>query len=475
MAPQFRSRRAAPALFVALLLAGCASVPKLGPAPELRSPSALESAKSLAAPSAPWPDRSWWAAYGDPQLTRLIEDALAGSPTLEAAAARVRAAQAVVQQTAGGPNLSAEVQGSAQLAKQSSNMGIPEEFVPKGIRTTGQAAFSFNLDLDLWGRNRAALAAATSEAEAARVDAEQARLVLTSAVGQAYVDFARLFIGRDLAVQAVEVRAGTHGLLAQRAGAGLIAPVEATQASAAERAARAELASIDEQIALTRNRLAALAGAGPDRGLTLTRPAGTALHPVGLPQNIALELIGRRADIVSARLRAEAAASRIRQARAEFYPNVNLAGIIGLQSLGLTKLVDAGSTFGNVGPAISLPLFNQGTLSGRYGEARARYDEAVATYNEALTTALREVADVVASERALTVRLGEQRAALADAEAAYAAARRRHEAGLSTRLELLSAEDALLPRRQAVAELEARALSLDVALMRALGGGFERR
>ena len=119
-------------------------------------------------------------------------------------------------------------------------------------------------------------------------------------------------------------------------------------------------------------------------------------------------------------------------------------------------------------------MFNQGTLGGRYEAARARYDDAVAGYNDTLTTAIREVADAVTSQRALAGRLAEARAALADAEQAYAAARSRFQAGLITRIELLSAEDDLLPRRRTVAELEARAMSLDVAMVRALGGGFGR-
>jgi NodT family efflux transporter outer membrane factor (OMF) lipoprotein len=258
----------------------------------------------------------------------------------------------------------------------------------------------------------------------------------------------------------------------ERVRAGLNPPVDAGQAASAEQVARAALAEVDEEIARDRNRIAALVGAGPDRGLSLVRPPIAMAQGFGAPQDLALGLLGRRPDIVSARLRAEAAASRIRQARADFYPNINLAAVIGLQSFGLANLIEHRSIYGNVGPAISLPLFNQGSVGGRYAEARARYDEAVGNYNQALITALREVADALAGKKALLDRLTAERAALAQAESVYSAARKRFEAGLSSRLELLSAEEALLPRRQAVADLEARAFSLDIDLIRALGGGF---
>lgn len=455
-----------------LLLSGCASVPRLGPAPEPRSPASFESAASLAAAPAAWPERNWWAAYRDPQLDRLMDEALAGAPSLAKAAARVREAQAIVEQTPGGINPGGSLEASGGLTKQSENMGIPPAFVPKGIRTTGRIALNLNLDLDLWGRNRAALAAATSDAQAAAVDAAAARLLLTTNVALAYVDLESAFVAADLAREALRIRGDSLALIRKRVAAGLNPGSDAEQAAAAERAARADLVATQEQIAVARNRIAALAGAGPDRGLALARPHIQALHPFGAPANLALDLVGRRPDIVSARLRAEAAASRIKVARAAFYPNINLSAVLGLQSLGLSKLVDTGSTFANAGPAISLPLFDQGTLGGRYAEARARYDEAVASYDDTLGTALREAADAIAGERGLAERFEAEREALRQAEAAYQAERKRFDAKLSTRIELLSAENALLPRRQALAEIEARAFTLDVQLIRALGGGF---
>jgi len=162
-----------------------------------------------------------------------------------------------------------------------------------------------------------------------------------------------------------------------------------------------ELAALDEALVLARNRIAVLLGAGPDRGLTITRPAPIAREDFGLPANLPAELIGRRPDIIAARLRSEAAASRIKEARAAFYPNINLAGLIGLQALGLDNVFKSGSEFGTVGPAISLPIFDGGSLRGRYRASEADYREAVAQYDGALIQALREIADAAASERAL--------------------------------------------------------------------------
>jgi NodT family efflux transporter outer membrane factor (OMF) lipoprotein len=455
----------------AVALAGCASVPRLGPKPALASAGALGAEQALAGAHGAWPGTDWWSGFGDPQLSRLIGEALAASPDVAAAAARVRAAEALAQQAGAALQPQAQLDATAGGIKQSYNLGIPRQFVPKGIIDTGRITGSFSFDLDLWGKNRVALAAATSEAEAAAVDAAQAQLMLSTGVASAYAELAQLYAERDVAAEAVRVRQATADLTAKRVLNGLDTRGEQRQAESRVPAARAEIAALDEAIALTRNRLAALVGAGPDRGLAIERPQLTATG-AALPERVALELIGRRPDIVAARLRTEAAASRIKVARAEFYPNVNLAAFVGLQSFGLDQLFDSGSLYGNAGPALSLPLFEGGRLEGNYRGARARYDEAVARYNGTLVTALREVADAVASLRALDTRLAEQRQALAAAEEAAKIARIRYQGGLANQLTALQADDTVLASRRAVADLQARRFTLDIALIRALGGGF---
>jgi NodT family efflux transporter outer membrane factor (OMF) lipoprotein len=232
------------------------------------------------------------------------------------------------------------------------------------------------------------------------------------------------------------------------------------------------LLALDEAIQLDRNRLAALLGAGPDRGMAIARPAAPRLKAFGLPASLSLDLLGRRADIAAARARAEAAARRIDVAEAAFYPNVNLVAFLGFQALGLANLARNGSDIGALGPAVTLPLFTGARLQGQFRQAEADYQSAVADYDRTVTEALQQVADVAASQKALGERLAATRQAVADSEEAYRIARRRYEGGLSNYLSVLSAEDRLLANRRDLTDLEARAFSLDVALVRALGGGF---
>ena len=282
----------------------------------------------------------------------------------------------------------------------------------------------------------------------------------------------RLYAQRDVAAAAVSLRQQTSDLVSKRVANGLDTKAESEQAAAGPPASKAELSALDEQIALTRNALAALVGAGPDRGLAIARPATATIKPFGLPDNLPANLIGRRPDVVAARWRAEAATSRIRQAKAMFYPDINLTGFIGAQSLYLDKLFSSGSDIGEVGPALRLPIFEGGRLRAGLRGAEADRDAAVASYDAALTQALREVADVTASEKALTSRLADARLALTANENAYRIARLRYEGQLSTYQTVLLAEQSVLAQRRVVADLESRAFALDIALIRALGGGF---
>jgi NodT family efflux transporter outer membrane factor (OMF) lipoprotein len=453
------------------LLAGCASVPDLGPKPAPVTAGSLESGATFAGSQGEWPAEGWWQSLADPQLDTLIAEGLKGSPDVAIAAARVRAAEAMAQQAGAAllPRVGAEA--SAGGVQQSRNMGIPPAFVPDGIQDTGHIAATFAFDLDLWGRNRAALAAATSEAEAARVDAAQARLMLTTGIAAAYADLAGYYQALDTANEAVRVRTASADLSGERARAGIENQASQRQAESRAASARADVVALEEAIATTRNRLAALVGAGPDRGLSIARPQ-MARPALGLPANAGIDLIGRRPDIVAARLRSDAAAKRIDVARADFYPNISLSALVGLQSLGLSNLFKSGSEYGNGGAAISLPIFDGGRLQGRYRGSRADYDAAVATYDRTLVAALRDVADIVASRAANERQLAARRDALTAAAEASKLAALRYRAGLSTQIVQLTAEDSMVALSRSVADLEARELALDIALIRALGGGY---
>ncbi|WP_144423997.1 efflux transporter outer membrane subunit [Herbaspirillum hiltneri] len=461
----------------ALTLAGCAQFSDLGPRAEPKAIDAYQSSQSLDAAAnagaVAWPDDNWWTAYGDKQLNALMGEALRGAPSMAVARARLLKAEGVAQQQ--GAALLPQVTGNASLdhMKQSYNNGVPADFVPRGYNNEARVTLDFSYEIDFWGKNRAALAAATSELEAARADAAQARITLATSIAAGYAELERLFSQRDTSQAALQVRQETENLFTQRRLNGLETEGSVKQVIARRATAEADLLAVDESIALQRNKLAALAGAGPDRGLQLARPVIDMSKPFNLPQELPANLLGRRPDIVAARLRAEAAARQIKVARAQFYPNVNLSAYFGFQSLGTNLLTQSGSSIGSFGPAISLPIFEGGRLRGQFRSASASYDEAVANYDSAVTQALQDVADVAVSERALSGRLNRTEAAADAARDAYRIVRNRYEGGLTNYLDVLNAQDTLLTNLRELSTLRSRLFALDVSMVRALGGGYQ--
>jgi NodT family efflux transporter outer membrane factor (OMF) lipoprotein len=470
-----RSLRGSTAIALILLgLAACA--PDLGALPQPTSVEKYAASQSFAAPEAAWPQVDWWKVYGDSQLDGLMDEALAGSPDLKIAQARFRQADAAERESGASlwPSLTAN--GSAAEQRESLNQGFPPAFqplLPHGWHSRGSATADLDYDIDLFGKNRAALAAATSDAEAAKVDVAAARLSISTAVGSAYANLVQLTADRAAANDALAVRQQSTDLVAQRLKQQLENTGELSQAQSRTESAKADLDRVDGQIAVARNQLAALLGKGPDRGLDIALPAKPQVAAFGAPASLSLDLLGRRPDIVAARLRAESAASRIEVAHAAYYPNIELTGNLGYQSFGIADLISPASRVGQLGPAISLPIFDGGKIDAGYRNARATYDEAVATYDKTLTSALREVADALANQRELNVELTHARAALAASENAYRVASLRYKGGLSRYIDVLTAEDTLVQQRRDVADLQAKNFSQDVALVQALGGGFK--
>lgn len=465
-----RPRRAA--LLLAFLASGCASVPHMAPPAVSRVPELQAQSQRLNGDATAWPADGWWTGYGDPQLDRLMADALAQSPDLAAAAARIRIADGYARQAGAALLPSITASGNISGTLLSKNNGVPAQIVPGGWNDTGSVGIGATIDIDLWGKNRASLRAAKLEAAATRYEAEQAKLALTTAIASTYAELATLHAQRDSLESALTIRTQTLALVDQRVAHGLDTEAVQRQARARLEATQASLAATDEAIGLARNAIAALIGSGPDRALDIERPNLATLTVQPLPANAGIDLIGRRPDIAAARARAEAAQQMVKAARAEFYPNLSLSGLIGSQAFGLGNLFVSNSTFGAAGPAVTLPLFRGGALQGQYRARRGQYDEAIASYDRTVIEALHETADTMTSRAHLVARLDASRKALADFEAANRLARLRYSQGLSTYLDVLTAEEGVLDSRLTVARLQTRAFALDVALVRALGGGF---
>jgi NodT family efflux transporter outer membrane factor (OMF) lipoprotein len=459
-------------LALAAVLAACASSAGIQSQSTVLEPQAVglaQPAGSGAATAEPVP-ADWWRGWGDVSLTQVIDQALQAQPSLKVAEARLRRAQAA---TAGEEaNDGLKINGSADATRQhfSANSIYP---APLGgsTRTLANAQIAGSWEFDFFGLHRSAIEAAVGSERAAAADLQAARNVLASNVAQTYVQLGRLLAQREVAQQALTQREQMLGLIRQRVDAGLDTRVELKQGEGALPDARVQIEQLDEQIVATRHALAALA-ALPPASYDQLKPDLQALRTLALPEVLPADLLGRRPDITAARWRMEAATKGVDVSRAQFYPNVSLTAFVGLSSIGLDRLVDSGSQQYGIGPAIHLPIFDAGRLRAQLRTRTADLDAAVESYNGAVLEAVRETADQLNARQSLERQREQQAQARSAAEAAYDIATQRYRAGLSGYLTVLSAETSLFSQRRQTVDLQARALSTQVALVRALGGGF---
>lgn len=458
----------------AALLAGCASNGGLVPTAKLRDGRTLKVDATLAkVPMSPaaWPGRDWWQRYGDAQLNQLVEEALAASPTMRMAEARVRQAAAVagVAGALESPQLTGGARSNRVQFSEHSNVPKP---LAGSWQWSNEATLNFSYELDFWGKNQSAVSAALDRQKAAEVEDHAARLILTVGVTQGYLKLAQLHAQHELAQSVLADRQQMLVLARQRVASHLDSQADLKLVELAVPQAKAELAATDESMALVRAQIAALIGTGPDRGLAITRPRLNAVRPAAVPSLLSSDLIARRPDVVAQRWRVEAYRKDIDAGQAQFYPTVNLNGLIGLQSLGFPAFLLAGSGISSAGGALSLPIFDGGRLRHSLAQRNADYDLAVEAYNQTLVDAIRDVASQLLSIQWLAERNALQAEALTTAQQAHALSVQRYRAGLANYMQVLTSQQQVFAQQRAQIELDARAFDLDLQLARALGGGY---
>ncbi|MGK5078697.1 efflux transporter outer membrane subunit [Janthinobacterium sp. HLX7-2] len=456
-----------------LLMAGCAA-PDLGPLAKLHGADELQAKASMGkltlSPVA-WPTEKWWERYGDLQLNTLMEEALKRSPSLKMAQARVRQAEAIAgrAEAARAPQTGFADRNNRQLF---SGHGTTPPPVAGQWKWVNEATLNGAYEFDFWGKNQSAIEAAVGMTHAVEVDAYASRLVLVTNILRSYVRLQTAHQQLDIATATLKQRQRILELIQQRVRARIDSAVDLKQAESLVPTAKVQIAQINESIELSKAELGALSGQGPDRGMALMRPTMHEARGTLLPSALPAELIGRRPDIVAQRWRVEAASKEIINAKAQFYPNISLTALIGMQSLGFPNFNDAASRITGIGPALSLPIFDGGRLKSNLAGRNAEYDYAVEQYNATVIDAVRDVVSQLVSLRGIEEQRAMQQEAVTAADEAYGLALQRYRSGVGNYLQVLAAELQKLASERQQSDLDMRAIELDIGLARSLGGGF---
>ncbi|KVL25854.1 RND transporter [Burkholderia territorii] len=469
---------------VAMALGGCVPTGFL-PSLSLRAPAddALVQTTGPGANGA-WPAPDWVRQLRDPQLDALVAEASQNNPDLQVAQARLRIAQAQLQQfdsLTGLTGTAGATVSRARMPKPGDDVAnvsvggyrVPVEIFGDPNVSPSSVFVGLNYQLDLWGKNRAATKSLMSLREAARIEAEQVRLALAVAIVTVYCQLDQAYATQDLLQQKLKVSQRVTTVLRERTARGLDNAYDASDASIKRSKLLAQIALNDEQIKLAQLQLGVLSGRGPERGLALQRPRVGALTGDALPARLPADLLGRRPDIVAARLRVEAAFANADSTRAQFYPDVNLVALGGVFALTPASLFSRDALGGSVGPAISLPVFDRGRLKAKLGADVAQADVAIGLYNKTVDDALGQVAQIVTSLRTSQTLVAQQQDAVAAAQKIVEIAADRHRRGVLMQKDVDVADLTLIDERVQMIALLGRQRTLRVGLIGALGGGFD--
>ncbi|MFL9935483.1 efflux transporter outer membrane subunit [Paraburkholderia sp. RL18-103-BIB-C] len=460
------------AAVAAIGLAGCVNYAGIKSDKEIAPPEKFETKQSLPAEGGQWPAMDWAKQFGDPQLPALIDEALKDNPTIDQARARIEKASSYVGSA--NSTLYPNVTGSYAWTRQ---LYTGNGIVPPPYGGTWQSEnnvlVSASFDLDLWGKNREKLRQAVSQEKVADAEAEEVRISLAASVAGTYNHLAQLYALRDIQAREVKNREDIGQITDGRVGAGRDTNVERQTAYGETSTSRSSVSDLDGQITTVRYQLGALLGDGPDRGLKIANPSLGAGASVALPDNLPADLLSRRPDIVAAFWQVDAATHDVKEAKAEFYPDVNLSAAAGFDAFGWGRLLTAGSRQIQAGPAIHLPIFDAGALRSQLKGRYADFDYDVATYNQTLINALSDVATQVTQIHSSDRQMVDALQALDAQTKAYQLAIVRYKAGLNQQLQVLNADDNRLAAETAVVNLEMDRRSKQIGLIKALGGGFD--
>lgn len=429
----------------------------------------------VASPGANLPKGKWWEIFGDSVLNNLEEEVLSANQDLTAAAARFEQArdQANVALSGLFPNIGVGAVGSREHDSQNRpNSGTGNAFGTSYTYNNFAVPFDLNWELDLWGRVRRQVEGARANVQASADELESVKLEITSELAADYFSLRALDADRRSLDSTIRIYRKALQLVKNRRAGGLASDLDVVQAETVLRAAEAEVPDNELQRQKFQDALAVLTGNNATLFHLEPEPLDT-LPPI-IPPGLPSELLERRPDVAAAERRMAAANADIGIAAAAFFPTVSLSGVAGWQSTNSATLFSAPSGLWAVGASIFQPLFEGGKLKAELGIAKGAYAETVANYRESVLTAFADVEDNLAAQHFLDKEYRADEHALESAERELQIAGNQYYYGLVTYLNVSSAMETVLGLRRAVDRLRGERFVAAVALIKSLGGGWQR-
>jgi multidrug efflux system outer membrane protein len=410
----------------------------------------------------------WWTIFGVAELNQLEQQALAANQTIEVARNQLQQARTAAQIATSGLFPQFGAQATAQRQRQGAtfnNSGLP--LTQSGF----QIPFTLNYEADLFGGIRRNIESANAQYQASAANLENVRLVIEAELAADY--FTARELDAEIAVvdQAVGYEQRGLDLVERRHSGGIASGLDVAQQETLLDSTKTQAALLHQQRSQFEHAIALLVGSAASTFGLAVRPLQ--LEPPAIPVGVPSDLLERRPDIAQAERIIAAQNAQIGVATSARYPSLNLFGGGGWQSRDIGRILNAPSVFWSLGTGLAQPILNGGRITAQVEATRAAYGAAVAEYRNTVLTAISQVEDGLSGLSVLATAAGTQQQAVAGAQRALTIANERYVGGLVTYLDVINAQETLLTNQRLATQLLGQRLVVSVALIKALGGGWD--
>lgn len=466
------------------LASGCTVGPRYSrPAAPAPAPDAWKTQPpwQQAAPKDAIPKGEWWKVFNDPELNGLEQQLLQSNQSLLAARDRLEQARSLARVATSPlfPQVSADPSAVRERGSANRPLNGAVPVVINGVNTTVQpytqsvytVPFDINYEVDIFGRVRRNVEAANATLQSTAADLQNAQLVLTAELAADYFSLRELDAEFNVVKESVAYQRKGLDLVNRRHAGGVASGLEVAQQAALLDSTLSQLSLVQQSRAQYEHAIAVLVGQPASSASVRVAPLQATPPPV--PLGVPSDVLQRRPDIASAERQMAYQNAQVGIARAAFYPQITLSGSGGWQSTEIAPLLNAPSLFWSLGADALQPLVQGGRNRANLAAARAAYDQSVANYRAAVLTAFQQVEDGISNLSTLSQALITQGAAVEDARRALDIANNRYVGGVTTYLDVITAQTTLLTSERLQTQLLGQQMVSSVYLVKALGGGWD--
>jgi outer membrane protein, multidrug efflux system len=445
--------------------------------PDVQVPQTFRAPDPLPAPQAEsLADLKWWEVFKDEDLQQLVRTALQQNYDLRDAVARVEAARANLGITRSNQFPQVGASGDMQFTRLSRDGAtpLPASFLPSQNRNWGEASLNLlSFEVDLWGRLRRATEAARANLLSADENRKAVVTTLVSDVATAYFTVRELDYELEISTRTLDDRRTSLQLVQARQGGGVANLLDLRQSEQLVDTAAETVPALQQQIEQTENQISLLLGKNPGDVMRHQGAFNEDLFPPDVPAGLPSALLERRPDIRASEQNLVAANAQIGIARAAYFPQLSLSGLIGGQSTQLSSLFSGPHSAWSFVPQVTQPIFTAGRLRSNVRLAEAQKESAVIQYQKTIQTAFTEVSNALIAHQRVRESRVQQQALVTALEDRKRLAYARYTGGVDTQLNALDADRDLLQAQLDLRQIRLNELLSVVQLYKALGGGWQ--